>query len=162
MVCLPYGKKYALNAAHEGYLFYSENFELQKASNLKPVERDVPLQPIEIGKSVVLENIFFPIDEYSLETESEVELMKLKEYLDKNPTLKIEIGGHTDNQGGKEHNLTLSKNRARAVYEWLIMHNIGKDRLSYEGYADNQPIADNSSTEGRAKNRRTEFKITGK
>lgn len=162
LVCLPYGKKYALNAAHEGYLFYSENFELQKASNLKPVERDVPLQPIEIGKSVVLENIFFPIDEYSLETESEVELMKLKDYLDKNPTLKIEIGGHTDNQGGKEHNLTLSKNRARAVYEWLIMHNIGKDRLSYEGYADNQPIADNNSTEGRAKNRRTEFKITGK
>ena len=57
LVCLPYGKEYALNASHEGYLFYSENFELQKASNLKPVERDVPLQPIELDVCVVLENI---------------------------------------------------------------------------------------------------------
>ena len=96
-------RKIRIKCSARGVFVLPENFELQKASNLKPVERDVPLQPIEIGKSVVLENIFFPIDEYSLETESEVDT-KLKEYLDKNPTLKIEIGGHTDNQGGKEHN----------------------------------------------------------
>ena len=162
LVCLPFGKEYALNASHEGYLFYSENFELQKASNLKPVERDVPLQPIQVGERIVLENIFFLTDAYNLESESEVELNKLKEYLENNPLLKIEIGGHTDNQGGKEHNLALSKNRARSVYEWLVMHKIDKERLSYVGYADEWPIADNSSPEGRAKNRRTEVKIMGK
>ena len=162
LVCLPYGKEYALNASHEGYLFYSENFELQKASNLKPVERDVPLQPIELDVCVVLENIFFLTDQYNLESESEVELNKLKEYLENNPSLKIEIGGHTDNQGSKEHNLELSKNRARSVYEWLIMNKIDKERLSYVGYADDKTIADNDTPEGRAENRRTEVKIVGK
>ena len=80
----------------------------------------------------------------------------------KNPTLKIEVGGHTDSQGVKSHNIELSKNRAKAVSDWLIMNEISKDRLSYKGYADNEPIASNENTEGRSKNRRTEFKIIGK
>lgn len=161
LVCLPYGKEYALNASHEGYLFYSENFKLNKSKDLKPVQKDVPLQPIKVGMKVVLENIFFDTDKYELKPESKVELTKLKEYLEMNPTLKIEIGGHTDNQGSKDHNLKLSNNRARSVYEWLIMNKISKERLSFKGYADDQPIDSNETLEGRAKNRRTEFKIIG-
>lgn len=162
LVCLPYGKEYALNASHEGYLFYSENFKLMKSKDMKPVEKDVPLNPIKIGVTVVLNNIFFATDSYDLESSSKVELEKLREYLEKNPTLKIEIGGHTDNQGSKTHNQELSKNRARAVYEWLIMNKIAKERLSFAGYADDLPIDSNETLEGRAKNRRTEFKIIGK
>ena len=58
--------------------------------------------------------------------------------------------------------MKLSKNRARAVYEWLIMNKIAKERLSFAGYADDLPIDSNETLEGRAKNRRTEFKIIGK
>ena len=162
LVCLPYGKEYALNAVYEGYLFYSENFKLNKTKNYKPVKKDVPLQKIKIGGKVILKNIFFDTDKYELKPESKVELNKLKEFLQKNPTLKIEVGGHTDSQGVKSHNIELSKNRAKAVSDWLIMNEISKDRLSYKGYADNEPIASNENTEGRSKNRRTEFKIIGK
>ncbi|MBK21441.1 MAG: hypothetical protein CMP63_03870 [Flavobacteriales bacterium] len=162
LVCLPYGKEYALNAAHEGYLFYSENFKLNKPINFKPIEKDVPLQPIKIGGRVILKNVFFDTDKYELKPESKVELEKLKEFLEKNPTLKIEIGGHTDNQGSKLHNMELSKNRAKSVSYWLMMNNVPKERLSYKGYADNEPIMSNENPEGRSKNRRTEFKIIGK
>ena len=158
-VCLPHGKNYALNASHEGYLFFSESFKLEQPSSLKPVVKDVPMVPIKIGAKVVLKNIFFDVDKFALKEESKVELMKLNEFLEKNPTLKIEIGGHTDNQGSEEHNLILSKNRARSVYEWLIMNKVDKDRLTFEGYGDSAPIKPNDTTEGRRENRRTEFKV---
>ena len=112
--------------------------------------------------SWILKNIFFDIDQYDLKSESKVELEKLKEFLNRNPTLTIEIGGHTDNQGSRSHNIELSKNRAKAVSDWLIMNKISKNRLSYKGYADDEPIMSNEIADGRSKNRRTEFKITGK
>tara|TARA_Y100000589_G_scaffold295780_1_gene302451 strand:+ start:524 stop:2467 length:1944 start_codon:yes stop_codon:yes gene_type:complete len=162
LVCLPYGKEYALNASHEGYLFYSENFKLTKSNDFKPIEKDVPLQPIKIGGTVILKNIFFDLGQYNLKPESKVELEKLKEFLVRNPNLTIEIGGHTDNQGSRSYNIELSKNRAKAVSDWLIMNKISKNRLSHKGYADDQPIMSNEIADGRSKNRRTEFKITGK
>jgi outer membrane protein OmpA-like peptidoglycan-associated protein len=162
LVCLPYGKEYALNAVYEGYLFYSENFKLNKSADFKPIEKDVPLQPIKIGGKVILKNIFFDVNQYDLKSESKAELGKLKEFLSKNSSLKIEIGGHTDDQGSKSYNLELSRNRAKAVSDWLITNKISKNRLSYKGYADNEPIMSNDSLEGRSRNRRTEFKITGR
>ncbi len=162
LVCLPYGQEYALNVAHEGYLFYSENFKLNKSKDLKPVHKDVPLQRIKLGATVILKNIFFDTDSYDLKSASNVELDKLKEFLEKNPILKIEIGGHTDNKGSKAHNLQLSKNRAKSVYEWLITNGVPKDKLSFAGYADDLPLKSNDTAEGRQENRRTEFKIIGK
>lgn len=161
-VCLPFGKEYALNASHEGYLFYSENFKYDKTPSLKPTVKDIPLQPIKVGSKVVLENIFFDTDKFELKDASKVELEKLKDFLEKNPSLHIEISGHTDNQGSKQHNLVLSKNRARSVYEWLIMNKVAKERLTFKGYADEQPLLSNETPEGRSKNRRTEFLITKK
>jgi len=81
------------------------------------------------------------------------------DYLNTNPNLKIEIGGHTDNVGSKAYNKTLSENRAKSVYTYLISKGIDKDRLSYKGYDFSIPIADNATEEGRALNRRTEFKV---
>lgn len=162
LVCLPTGKDYALNVALEGYLFYSENFRLKKTKSLEPTNKDVPLQPIKIGSTVVLKNIFFDVDRFELKSESKVELKKLAEFLSKNPTLKIEIGGHTDNKGSRVHNQTLSENRAKSVKDWLVSNGIKIERLSSKGYADSEPIMDNSTVEGRSANRRTEFKIVGK
>lgn len=160
LVSLPTEKNYALNVSREGYLFYSENFTLKGDHNVgDPFLKDVPLQPMETGVTVVLKNIFFDFDKYDLLPESRVELERLTQLLVKNPKMKIEIGGHTDNKGTREYNQKLSENRAKAVYDYLIQHGIDKTRLSYKGYGLEKPIDTNDTEEGRANNRRTEFKV---
>jgi outer membrane protein OmpA-like peptidoglycan-associated protein len=84
------------------------------------------------------------------------------EFLTVNPTVHIEISGHTDNVGNDQLNQTLSENRAKAVYQYLISNQISPARLVYKGYGKTQPIALNTTEEGRQKNRRTEFMITAR
>jgi outer membrane protein OmpA-like peptidoglycan-associated protein len=160
IACIPLKSNYAMNVSAQGYLFYSENFTLEKVKKVdKSYIIDVPLQPIEPGSVVVLKNIFYETDKFQLKKESEIELKKLINLLQKNPGLCIEISGHTDNVGGLEHNKSLSTNRAKTVYEYLIQHGIKAERLKYAGYAYSKPLADNNTAEGRALNRRTEFKV---
>jgi len=160
LVCLPIGKSYALNVSKDGYLFYSENFELKNVATSKdPYHKDVALKPIKIGESVVLNNIFFEFDKFDLKKESRTELGKLISFLGKNPKMKIEISGHTDNIGSKTYNQQLSEKRANAVLEYLSSNGIATDRIQSKGYGDSMPIADNATEEGRTKNRRTEFRI---
>ena len=90
----------------------------------------------------------------------ESELQKVIGFLKKNSKVKVEVSGHTDNTGSKQHNEQLSENRARTVYEYLASNGIAKERLTYHGYGDTKPIATNASEAGRAQNRRTEFMIT--
>lgn len=160
ILCLPSERNYMMNISKKGYLPYSEHFALEKTHEQKPLTMNIKLQPIEINARVVLKNIFFELDSYELKPESKIELAKLIQFLETNPTVSIEISGHTDNQGSKEHNKVLSKNRAKTVYNYLIKHKIAAARLSYKGFGFEQPIATNDSKEGRALNRRTEFKIT--
>jgi outer membrane protein OmpA-like peptidoglycan-associated protein/tetratricopeptide (TPR) repeat protein len=163
LVCLPANKNYALNVSKNGYLFYSENFSLKEGgTNLKPISKDVPLSPIIEGEKVVLKNVFFETAKYDLKEESKFELDKLVAFLQKNPTVKIEISGHTDNQGDKKSNLTLSDNRSKSVSNYLISKGISAERLTSKGYGDSMPVADNNTPEGRSQNRRTEFKIISK
>jgi len=162
LVSLPTDRNYALNVSKEGYLFYSENFELKgDHSKLKPFIKDIHMQPIETGGVVVLKNIFFDFDKFDLKPESQIELNRLVDLLNQNKTMKIEIGGHTDNKGTAEYNQKLSENRARSVYEYLINKGIDKNRLSYKGYGLTKPLESNDTEEGRAINRRTEFKVMG-
>jgi outer membrane protein OmpA-like peptidoglycan-associated protein/Tol biopolymer transport system component len=159
---LPLERNYAMSVESQGYMYHSENFSLKNIKNPnKPYRKDVKLQPIEIGNKSVLKNIFFETDSYVLKPESKAELNKLIRFLKMNPKVKIEISGHTDNRGSREHNMKLSMNRAKAVYDYLIAHGIDKNRLSYKGYGFDKPIATNDTPEGRALNRRTEFKIVG-
>ncbi len=162
LLVLPTGKNYALNVSKDGYLFFSENFSLiGSATPSKPFVKNIPLKPIRIGETVVLKNIFFDTDKFILKDESLIELQKLLGLLQRNPKLKIEISGHTDNIGSAEHNLELSRNRASAVYNYLIQKGIAGSRLTFAGYGFNQPIDDNTRETGRANNRRTEFKVVG-
>lgn len=160
LVVLPTGKEYALNVSKDGYLFFSENYMLTSELISKPYQMDVPLQKLAKGATIVLKNVFFKTDSYELDQRSQTELGKLIALLKKHPGLKIEIGGHTDNQGSFEHNKTLSNNRAKAVYEYIVQNGIDAKRLSFNGYSYSKPIATNDTEEGRALNRRTEFKIT--
>jgi outer membrane protein OmpA-like peptidoglycan-associated protein/tetratricopeptide (TPR) repeat protein len=161
IVCIPARKSYALNVSRDGYLFYSDNFMLKDIKTSKePFLKDVPMKPIKVGQSVVLKNIFYETDKYELKDESRAEMGKVVSFLNKNPKVKVEISGHTDNVGTKLHNQQLSESRAKAVYNHLVESGIDKSRLTYKGYADAKPIAVNTTEAGRAQNRRTEFLIT--
>ncbi|MDB4107912.1 OmpA family protein [Bacteroidia bacterium] len=159
LVPLKSDKKYALTIDKKGYLFHSEFFDMPNVPSDNPFEITIELQKMEVGKSVVLNNIFFDSDKFILKDESSAELEKLKDFLESNNELSIEIGGHTDNVGSSTHNQSLSKSRAKAVYDYLISTGVEANRLTYRGYGDTLPIASNEDKVGRAKNRRTEFKI---
>jgi outer membrane protein OmpA-like peptidoglycan-associated protein len=160
LVSLPMDRDYALNVSAEGYLFYSDHFTFSGIfSSQDPLRRDIPLNRVKEGSKVVLQNIFFQTDSYELLSASEVELNKLFHFMQSYPSLRVEIGGHTDTTGSSAYNQQLSEQRARAVVEYLTGRGIGADRLVPVGYGDQFPVDDNDTEEGRANNRRTEFKI---
>lgn len=159
LLTVPAGKDYAYNVNREGYLFYSQNFAYSEAEPTEPIIHEIRLKPVKVGESVVLRNIFFETGSFDLLPTSTAELNKLAELLGQNENLRIEIGGHTDDVGEASDNQILSENRAKAVYQYLIENGISEDRLSYKGYGETQPIEENSTEEGRAANRRTEFKV---
>ncbi len=162
LLVLPTDRNYSLNVSKPGYLFFSDNFMLSGVSTIeKPFVKDVPLKAIRIGEGVILKNIFFDTDQYTLKEESRVELNKLLLLLQQNPKLRIEISGHTDRVGSEQHNIVLSENRARAVYEFLLNERIAADRMTYKGYGFSKPLESNETEAGRAVNRRTEFKVIG-
>lgn len=156
---LPSGKNYGINVSKDGYLFHSENFNIADTADYNEVVIDIDLQRIEVGTTIVLKNIFFDYDKATLRPESFSELNRVVAILNKQPKLKIEISGHTDNKGALEYNKQLSKARAKTVVDYLIDKGIAADRLTYEGYAFEKPIATNDTDEGRQLNRRVEFKV---
>lgn len=163
LMCLPLGKEYAFNVSKEGYLFFSENFKLkEKMEFIDPYILEIKLKKIEIGGSVVLRNVFFNTGSYELLPESKVELKRLIDFLILNKSLYIELEGHTDNVGSEELNRVLSESRAKEVYKYLVNIGIEEYRITFKGYGYSQPISSNETIEGRALNRRTEFKITRK
>lgn len=162
LVVLPLGVDYALSAWADGYLFYSENFQLTDDSKTNAYQKDIFLTPILEGESVVLNNIFFKTNSAELESSSIAELNTLVELLTKNANISIEISGHTDNVGSATYNLELSTKRAQSVKAYLESKQIASYRLSAVGYGQTKPIADNNTEEGKAANRRTEFKIIKK
>ncbi len=163
LMCLPLGKEYAFNISTQGYLFYSQNFELkEKMGIIDPYILEIKLKKIKIGGSVILRNVFFNTGSHELLPESRVELEKLIEFLKLNSTLVIEISGHTDNVGTQELNQKLSEARAEEVYNYLKFKGIDEIRMTYAGYGFSIPVSSNDTPEGRSLNRRTEFKIIKK
>ncbi|RPH32821.1 MAG: hypothetical protein EHM93_07800 [Bacteroidales bacterium] len=162
LVCIPSERSYAFYASAIGYLFYSDHFDMKGEHSIdKPFKKDILLDPIKVNQTMVMRNIFFDTDSTVLKPESIVELNRLVDFLTVNKALRIEIGGHTDNQGIDIYNQSLSEKRAKAVVDYLTSHRIPTERLKWFGYGRLKPIADNMTEEGRALNRRTEVKITG-
>ena len=162
LVTLPSGKNYGVVVKCNGYLFHSENFNLPQATDYQEFNLNFALKKLEVGSTVILKNIFFDFNEASIKPESENELTRLIGLLKENPSVKIEIGSHTDDIGSSEYNTKLSNSRSNSVLEYLISKGVSNSRVVAKGYGETKPKASNESEEGRQNNRRTEFKIISK
>lgn len=159
LVVLPAGRDYSVSASAKGFFFYSQSFELPTDTSYAEITNNIALEPIEKGTKVVLNNIFFELGKAELKPISYVELNKAVDLMKNNPSMVIEVGGHTDNLGGEAANQALSQKRAQSVVEYMVLAGIPRDKLIAKGYGESQPIKDNTTKEGRAANRRTEFVI---
>lgn len=151
-----------------GAYYYIDSVTVE-CLNCKPPEADdlnvdssylTKEQPaFSVGSSFVLKDIFFEFDKSTILQQSYFELRKLLTLLDTYPKMRIEISGHTDAKGSESYNLRLSESRAKAVTDYLISKGVSEKRLQYKGYGKSKPIDTNDTEEGRANNRRVEFKV---
>ena len=160
-ITLPAGNDYTLTVNRKGYLFYSELFQLSTQIPDSIYRKDISLQPIRLNASLTFSNIQFASNSFTLPEAGKIELDKLINLMNENPSIRVEIGGHTDNSGLAENNRLLSENRAKSIANYLIENKIAAPRLRWKGYGSSQPIADNKTEAGRALNRRTSFTIIG-
>lgn len=158
LVVLTEGKEYALHVRSKGYLFYSDNFDYTHGK-FDPLKLDIYLRQLSSKQAITLKNIFFDTDKYELKEKSFLELDKLAEVLKSSQSIKVEIGGHTDNVGDIKYNQKLSLNRAKSVYDYLISKGVNASQLTYKGYGSTDPVGDNTTEKGREQNRRIELKV---
>ena len=142
----------------QGYFFKSLHLDYATEKNQDKV-LNIALEPIQKNTKEVLNNIFFATGKWEISTSSFVELDKVAQLLKANPSLPVEISGHTDDVGNDLANLQLSQKRAKAVVDYLIKHGVVAQQLKAEGYGKNKPVAPNTSEENRQLNRRIEIKF---
>lgn len=152
---------YIITASAEGFINTTDSVEYA-SDDATLLTKDLYLTPIEVGATVRLNNIFFDFDKTTLKSESFVELDKVVDFLKDNPSVEIEISGHTDSKGSDDYNLNLSQGRAQAVVDYLISQGIDDYRLAARGYGETVPLESNDTDEGRAINRRVEFTVLKK
>lgn len=164
-ISLRAGKLYGFRAEAKGYIAVDENLSLVDLTEFKEVEKNLYLVPIEVGQTISLNNIFFGPNSAKMLPSSYPEIDRVAQFLKDNPQIKIEIHGHTDNgvSGTSESYLKqLSEERAKSIADAIIKRGIKSNQVRYKGFGSTKPIADNSTAEGRQKNRRVEFVIIEK
>ena len=149
---------YYIMASQGGFLNTVDSLNYD-SDEVTPMTKDLVLQPIEVGTVVRLKNIYFDYGKASLKEESFIELEKVVTFLNENPTVEIEIQGHTDSDGPDASNLSLSQNRSQSVVNYIISKGISSVRLRAKGFGETKPIDTNQTPEGRANNRRVEFTV---
>jgi len=161
-VSLPEPLAYAIEINASGYLYFLDILDYSLETGDVKLQQNFFLKKVEVGIKVVLDNIYFETGKAILRPESEDALNQVLRFLQNNPTMKLEISGHTDNTGSLRINQKLSRDRASAVVNYLVGKGIPQEMLESKGYADTQPVANNSTPEGRTQNRRVEFKVLSK
>lgn len=167
IIHLPAGGKYAYYAEKPGYMGQSENFDLSEELGYREYVMDIVLHPIarpvEVEPRLVAEirmnNVFFDFDKSTLRSESKLELDRWAKMLRENPSVILEISGHTDSIGNDGYNQRLSERRAKAVVKYLVEQGISAQRLEARGFGEKKPVESNKTPEGRQINRRVEVKI---
>lgn len=156
---VPLRETYSIVANKKGYLPLSETIDLTKDKNYREIRKNLYLVPIAPGQKVILNNVFFEQSKFDLLPASYAELDRLVQIMTDNPTLEIQLEGHTDNQGDFNLNLELSKNRVSEVRKYLSSKGITENRISIKGWGSTKPIASNVTEDKRKLNRRVEFVI---
>ncbi len=159
-IILPSGSKYGYLAEKQGFISVHANIDLTNMKEYEEYSKDIYLTPMEVGQTVVINNIFFDFDKYDLKKGSFLELNRLAAILSKNPSIQIEVSANTDNVGTEAYNDKLSINRADAVAKYLTAKSgADKTRIVLKSYGESNPIATNATAKGRQLNRRVQFKI---
>ncbi|MBG39878.1 MAG: hypothetical protein CMP74_01480 [Flavobacteriales bacterium] len=151
---IPANQEISLNILSKNHLFFSKKFNVEEFSIL---DSKFILKRIKKGEKLVLSNVLFETNEFTLNSQFIEEIKQLAYYLNENKNISIEIAGHTDNVGSESYNLILSEKRAKSVYEKLIEFGVKKNQLSYIGYGFSNPIFPYEDVENRYLNRRTEI-----
>jgi OmpA-OmpF porin, OOP family len=152
---------YLFTVSAEGYMTANDSVQVQ-SEEITPVIKNIVLSQIEVGVTVRLKNIYFDFDKTTLKSESFVELNKVVDFLKQNPSVEIEIAGHTDSKGADTYNQSLSQGRSQSVVDHLVSEGIDVSRLTAHGYGESKPLESNDTEEGRANNRRVEFTVLKK
>ncbi len=157
-VTIPATKVYNIEVQSSHFVNLSERLDIH-TFELKTLEMNFKLQPIEVGAVVNLKNILFYMGTTSLLEESYPELNVIVDFLKNNPKVEIQLDGHTDNRGDAKKNLVLSQQRVEKIKSYLVSKGISSKRIKGKGYGGTKPIATNDSEEARKLNRRVEFVI---
>jgi len=158
-ILLPTGTLYGIIVLNPGYFSISEQVDLRTPPPKGTLQKDILVAPIQVNETFRLNGLFFAVGDSTLAPESYLELERLSWLLSDRPTMRIAIIGHTDSTGRLDRNMELSWRRANAVAKYLLSRGISEDRLQVVGKGPTEPIADNRLPEGRALNRRVEFRI---
>jgi outer membrane protein OmpA-like peptidoglycan-associated protein len=162
LVKLREGDEYEIEVKNpNSYLFYARKFVALTTKDLQQAEAkskfEIKMTGLKSGAKIPLRNITFDYNSWELNEDAKREIDRIYKLLKENPSVIIEIAGHTDDRGSAAYNLTLSQKRANAVKEYLLQKGMPPNRFVTKGYGESQPIADNKTEEGRAKNRRFEL-----
>ena len=159
-IIIPHGGNYGINTSVNGYLFNSLNFEVPTYSDYQEIETAIFMQKAEVGSKAILRNIFFGVGKADLKDESIGELERVLNLMERNPAIKLQINGHTDNSGDDATNKALSLKRANSVLGFLVIRGIDASRLRSVGFGEEKPIVSNDDEAGgREVNRRTEIEV---
>ncbi len=160
-IVLNVGGKYDFSCTKANYSFYSEILDVTTQTNFTIIEKNIEIIPLAKDVAFTLNNLVFAPNSVKLKEESTPELDRIVKMMQINPNMVVEIGGHTDDNKSIElkYSIELSENRANEVTKYLISKGISSVRLKAKGYGKTQPKFSNETSEGRAKNRRVEFKV---
>ncbi|HYV91894.1 MAG TPA: OmpA family protein [Chitinophagales bacterium] len=161
------GHTYSLKSTMDKYFTGSATFAVMEKDDNDTMRVDLFMKPIK-NEVIRIKNIYYKFDSATLQAESKVGLDSIYQILTENPQIKIELSSHTDSKGKHAYNMRLSQARAQSVVNYMIDRGIAADRLVPKGYGPDKPIAPNTmpdgktdNPEGRALNRRTEFRVIG-
>ena len=158
---LPVGYVYDLIPSVFNYYNKYEPLDLTKVAAKKKIPKNFYVTPIEVGQSVDIENIYFETAKAELKPSSFKSLNALVAFLNEYPNVTVEISGHTDNIGAAAINMTISEKRAKSVADFVVSMGVPSSRVVSKGYGLTKPKYTNKTSQGRGKNRRVEFMITG-
>ncbi len=162
-IILPFGIKYQIRTTKKDYFAISEMFDLRNFSEYKEIKKDLLMIPLEKGKAILLKNVLFYSSKATLMPGSYSEINRLAKIMNENPSMIIELQGHTELSIGYEKKLMeLSKKRVKTVKNYLIKKGVEAERIKEKAFGGTKPITSNKTKKEKAKNRRVEFVILKK